>query len=348
MKFAAVKIATIVFLALGFCGAAAPPREARAVDTVTVKLGTLAPSGSSYHVALVEKGQKWRDATGGAVKLIIYADGTQGGEANMVRMMRAGVLTAGMLTVVGLSDIEPSVGGLSFLPLTFRSWDEFDYVLAKLSPRLEKMLLDKGFVVLFWGDAGFVRYFSKTPALHPDDFKQMKMFTWAGNAFQVDLMRSLGYNPVPLETANILPGLRTGLITAIPLPANQALLGQIYTAAPNMLGLKWAILSGATVVKKDIWDRIAPETQAKLREAAVVAGAKMRAASRKEDEDAITAMQGKGLKVNPATPQIENEWRQLTKVLYPQIRGKMVPADIFDEVQRLVAEYRANPKGAGK
>jgi hypothetical protein len=57
-------------------------------------------------------------------------------------------------------------------------------------------------------------------------------------------------------------------------------------------------------------------------------------------------MQKKGLIVTPVTPQAEEEWRQLTKVLYPEIRGKMVPADIFDEVQRLVAEYRK--KGSGQ
>jgi len=348
MKMTAAKIAILGTLAVSAFMTLRLPEAAQAIDPVSVKLGTLAPSGSSYHTALVEMGQKWRDATGGAVKLTIYPDGTQGGESDMVRMMRAGVLTAGMLTVVGLSDIDPSVGGLSFLPLTFRSWEEFDYVLEKLSPRLEKLLMEKGFVVLFWGDAGWVRFFSKTPALRPDDFKALKMFTWAGNAFQVDMMKSLGYTPVPLETANILPGLRTGLISAIPLPPNQALMGQVYTAAPNMLTLKWSVLSGATVIKKDTWDKIPPDAQKLLRDAASLAGKKMGAASRKEDEESILAMQKKGLKVNPASPQVEEEWRQLTRIIYPQMRGKMVPADIFDEVQRLAAEYRANPKGAGK
>ena len=348
MKSITLTVVLMIALALTIHGCAGACWEVQAAQSITVKLGTLAPSGSSYHTALIEMGQKWRNATGGSVKLIIYPDGTQGGEANMVRMMRAGILTAGMLTVVGLDDIEPAVSGLSNMPMVFRSWDEYDYVVGKLTPRLEKMLLDKGFVVLFWGDAGFVRFFSKTPGLHPDDFKQMKMFTWAGNAFQVDLMKSLGYTPVPLETADILPGLRTGLITAIPIPANQALLGQIYTAAPNMLDLKWSVLSGATIIRKNVWDKIPPDAQGRLLEAAAAAGEKLRTASRKEDEDAITAMQGKGLKVHPAIPQIEDEWRQLTKVLYPQIRGRMVPEDIFDEVLRLVAEYRANSKGAGK
>ena len=342
----AARIAVISVVALCSFGVLRDHWGTRAANPVQIRLGTLAPSGSSFHTALVEMGQKWRDMSAGSVKLTIYPDGTQGGEADMVRMMRAGILTAGMFTVVGLSEIDPSVGGLSFLPLTFRSWEEYDYVVEKLSPRLEKLLMDKGFVVLFWGDAGWVRFFSKTPAIRPDEFKQFKIFTWAGDAHQVDLMKTLGYHPVPRETADILPGLRTDLINAIPLPPNQAMLGQCYTVAKNMLALKWTVLSGAAIIRKDTWDKIPPDIQKQLRSAAAVAGAKIRASDRKEDEESIAAMQKKGLVVHPVTPQAEEEWRRLTKVIYPEIRGKVVPADIFDEVQRLVSEYRA--KGAGK
>jgi TRAP-type C4-dicarboxylate transport system substrate-binding protein len=339
-----MSIVRIVIMGILFAGAALnlqPPTNAWAMDPVPIRLGTLAPTGSSFHSALVEMSHKWRQASAGNIKLTIYADGTQGGEADMVRLMRAGVLNAGMFTVVGLSEIDRSVGGLSFLPLMFRTWNEYDYVVTKLSPRLEKLLLDKGFVVLFWADAGWVRFFSKTPALHPNDFKQFKMFTWAGNADQVDMMKALGYHPVPLETADILPGLRMNLINAIPLPPNQALLGQIYTAAPNMLSLKWSVLSGATVIRKDTWDKIPPDMQQQLRVSAASAGQKIRTSARKEDEESIAAMQKKGLKANPVSPQIEEAWKQLTNTLYPEIRGKIVPTDIFDEVQRLVAEYRA-------
>ncbi len=344
MKTLYARLAFIGTLILGASITLRTPVDAAPV--VAIRLGTLAPSGSSFHTALVEMGQKWRDASGGSVKLTIYPDGTQGGEANMVRLMRASALTAGLFTVVGISEIDSSVGGLSFMPLTFRSWNEYDYVLEKLSPRLEKILLDKGFVVLFWGDAGYVRFFTKTPAMHPNDLKKFKLFTWAGNAFQVDLMKSLGYRPVPLETTSILPGLRTDLIDAIPLPPNQALLGQVYTVAKHMLDMKWSVLSGAAIIRKDAWDKIPADLQKQLRTAAAVAGEKIRTSARKEDDESIAAMQKKGLTVHAITPQIEEEWRQLTKTIYPKIRGKEVPADIFDDVQRYVEEYRA--KGSRK
>jgi hypothetical protein len=51
-------------------------------------------------------------------------------------------------------------------------------------------------------------------------------------------------------------------------------------------------------------------------------------------------MKKRGLKVQAMTPQIEAEWRQVAAELYPMIRGRLVPADQFDEVQRVLAQYR--------
>ena len=74
---------------------------ARAETPVRINLGTLAPRGSAYHQSLQKMGEAWRDA---GVKLVIYPDGTQGGEADMVKLMRVGSLQGGLLTAVGLAD----------------------------------------------------------------------------------------------------------------------------------------------------------------------------------------------------------------------------------------------------
>ena len=103
----------------------------------TLKLGTLAPGGTSYHKSLQAMGEKWRQASGGAVRLTIFPDGTQGGEADMVGLMQTGNLDAGLLTAVGLSEIEPAITALQSMPMSFRSLDEVDYVGEKLRPQLE-------------------------------------------------------------------------------------------------------------------------------------------------------------------------------------------------------------------
>src|SRR6516162_8767518 len=120
---------------------------AHAEKAIRINLGTLAPRGSVYHQSLQGMAEAWRQAPGGGVRLVIYPDGTQGGEADMVRLMRVGSLQAGLLTAVGLSGIEPAVGGLQGVPLLFRNLEEYEHINEKLRPSLEKRLAEKGFVV---------------------------------------------------------------------------------------------------------------------------------------------------------------------------------------------------------
>jgi TRAP-type C4-dicarboxylate transport system substrate-binding protein len=317
-----------------------------AEKTVRINLGTLAPRGSLYHQSLQAMAESWRQAAGGSVRLVIYPDGTQGGEADMVRLMRVGSLQAGLLTAVGLSDIEPAVSGLQNIPMLFRSLEEFERVNEQLRPSLEKRLADKGFVVLFWVDAGWVRYFSKAPVMTPDDLKRMKIFVWAGSPDQVSIMRRAGFTPVPLETSDILPGLQTGLITAAPLPPIFALAAQVDLRAPHMLNLNWAPLVGACVVKKDSWDKIPAGLRESLLKAAESAGKEIRASSHKESDRAVAAMQKRGLTVHEPSPEVVEQWRKEAEKTYPDIRGHLVPSEVFDQVQQQIQEFRA--AGANK
>ena len=53
-------------------------------------------------------------------------------------------------------------------------------------------------------------------------------------------------------------------------------------------------------------------------------------------------MQSKqGLKVTQASPELVAEWRSVIGTAYPAIRGKIVPAPLFDEVMSLVKAFRA-------
>jgi hypothetical protein len=41
---------------------------------------------------------------------------------------------------------------------------------------------------------------------------------------------------------------------------------------------------------------------------------------------------------------MQTEWRQLVESFYPKIRGRLVPADIFDDVMKLLQQYRGAAK----
>ena len=305
-----------------------------------LKIGSLVPKNSLYHRQLMEIGESWKKSQSGPSRFNVFTDGSQGGEAEMVRRMRIGQLQAALLSVVGLREIEPSIAALQNLPLAFRSWEELDYVREKMRPNMEKKFIEKGYVVLAWGDAGWVRFFSKQAAYRPDDYKKMKFFAWGAEAEQQEIMKSLGYTPVPLEPTDILPSIQTGMISVVPSTPYFALASQIYNSAQHMLEINWAPIVGAFVITKKSWDEMTPEMQRALKASSDKAGGVIRMQARKEVEEAVDAMKKRGLQVNKPNAEQMKEWQTLSESLYPRIRGKMVPADTFDEVFMHLKTYR--------
>jgi TRAP-type C4-dicarboxylate transport system substrate-binding protein len=312
-----------------------------------LRIGTIAPRGSVYHQALLEMGETWRRAEAQGASFTVFTDGAQGGEADLVRRMRIGQLNGALMSVIGLVEIDNGVAALQLMPLMFRSWEEVDAAGDRVRPLLERRLGEKGFVVLFWAEGGWVRFFSKERALRPAEFKRLKLFAWSGDPEQTALMKAMGYQPVVLETADILPGLQTGLINAVPVTSMWALASQIDGTAKHMLDIRWVPIVGAAVVTRKSWDALSPAGREALQRAAAKAAADLRAQRSASDLEAIEAMKRRGLHVHALTPELEAEWRQLAESVYPKIRGTMVPPDMFDAVQRAVAEYR-NGAGAAK
>jgi TRAP-type C4-dicarboxylate transport system substrate-binding protein len=306
-----------------------------------LRIGTLAPKNSLYHRQLQAVGEVWRSAQGNNSKYLIYTDGSQGGEAELTRRMRIGQLQAALISVVGLREIEPSIAALQNLPMLFKNWEEVDYVREQMRPSIEKKFLDKGFVVLAWGDSGWVRFFSKDPGFRPVDFKKMKFFAWGSESEQQEIMKSLGYTPVPLETSDILPAIQTGMINVVPSTPYFAMASQIYNTAPNMLEINWAPIVGALVITKTAWDNMSPGTQQAVRIASDKAGLEMRTQARVEVDEAVAAMKKRGLIVNKPNAEQRKEWADLADKLYPRIRGSMVPAETFDEVFAHLRTFRA-------
>jgi TRAP-type C4-dicarboxylate transport system substrate-binding protein len=307
-----------------------------------IKMATIAPEGSSWHRVLLDMGKEWKRVSGGKVTLRIYPGGVVGDEEAMLRKMRVGQLQAAAISGLGLTFLDRSFYALH-VPMMFASEEEFDYARSKLSPKLEKILEKKGFIVLNWGDAGWVHFFAKDPFTHPSEMKPMKLYLGAGDAMLTQLYKEAGFRPVPISIVDMLPSLQTGLVEAFNSVPLAALAFQWFALAPNMADLNWSFLSGATVIDKRAWMKIPEELRPKILKVSRDASKRLRREIRTLNENAVKAMVENGLKVNHISPSVEAEWRKLVEDIYPQIRGKIVPADVFDEVRMYRDEFRSSP-----
>jgi len=331
---------------LTFCLLLALTAAPAAAQTVVVKMATLVPQGSEWHTTLLELAEAWKQASGGRVSLRLYPGGVAGDDGDIVRKIRLGTLDAGLLTANGLADIDRSVFALA-MPMMYASYDEFDYVLERMTPELERIYAAKGFVILAFADAGWLHFFTKTPVRVPNDLKAQKLFTWAGDPAGVELWKAAGFNAVPLPSTEISTALQTGLVTAITSSPQAAVLMQWYSHAPNMTEVNWAVLLGGVVISTTTWQRIPADLRPALLAAAQEAGRKLREQTRGGAVRDVEAMAKRGLNVVRLDSETEKLWRDTAEAGYPTLRDRFVPGAAVDAAMKLRAEYRSQAPGAG-
>ncbi len=331
-------------LALVVLGDTAGPEFPRlSTQDQTVKLGTLAPEGSPWHGIIRDMAEDWKKAADGKIQFRIYPGGVAGDEPVMIQKMKVGQLHAAALTGVGLAEIAPEIMALQ-MPMMLQSYEELDYVVEKTAPRFEKILKDKGYTVLNWGDAGWVTFFADRPVIRPDDLKKVKLFIWATSTTEAALWKDEGVQPVPLAATEIHPSLKSGLINAFSTTPLAALSFQWFGSAKNMTDLKWAPLVGATVITNKKWDSIPEAQKPALVKAAKESGERLRRETRKLGADAVGVMQKHGLQVHPVPADALAEWEKWARGAWPRLMGKDIPQELVAEIEKLRDEARAKKK----
>jgi TRAP-type transport system periplasmic protein len=329
-------VALILVLALLLCGIAPPPIDAQ---TVRIRLGTVAPRGSVWAQELEVIREQWREISGGRVDLRIYPSGVLGDEVEMLRKVRAGTLQGVALSQIGLSRVDPGAGALS-IPFLLRSDAELDYLRQKLSVRLTRQLEQQGFVLVNWGEAGWVYMFTKRRMRAPDDLRAMKLFTSAGDPDNERLWKDLGFNVVPISLTDMSVALQTGMIDAFDVPPLFALLDRSYAQARYMLDLPIAPVIGGTLIERATWEQIPADLRPRLIEASMKAGDRLRVEVRRLEKEAIAEMRQRGLEVVELDAAGRQLWIREAENAYPRLRGTYAPAELFDEAKRLVEEFR--------
>lgn len=325
---------TIAALVLAAC-LTAFPAEAR-----TLKIATVAPEDSPWFEMLSRMAQEWEGAAGGKVTTRIYPAGIAGDEFTLISKMRVGQIDAAMLSIGSMPDIAWQLRALH-MPLLIQDYDELDHVMAEMSPVFERHMLDQGFRVLAWGDAGFVQFFSTEPVIGPDDLKTQRLFAWGSNSQYIDAWRDMGYNPVPLPATDIFVSLETGVIDAIAVPPIAALANQWFGIARNMTDMAWAPMVGAIVISERAWRKVPKGLRAEFEGIARAAARDAQAKTRAVGPQAVAAMKANGLQVHAVPPETLAAWRAAVDKGFTPLVGDIVPADLLARIQKLVAEHRA-------
>ena len=304
--------------------------------TTKITLGSILPANSIWDKALKQMAAEWQRATDGRVTLRVQGGFTD--EGTLVRRLRRGRPQAAVFGLPGKLDDAFNV--LS-VPFFFESDAEVFHVVEKLTPIFERVLADRGLVLLNWGHAGWAHFFTKNRVENLEDLKRPKLSTTAGDDRMLQWYKENGFDPTPLATTDVLLGLSTNLINAHPSPPFVALLFQWYDETPFMLDVPLAPVLGITVVTERTWNQISAEDQRTLRASAKRLEQDLLRDVPAQERRSIEAMQKRGLTVVELDDAAKASLREVADGLTASWRGTMIPADVYDQALRERNNFRA-------
>jgi len=144
-----------------------------------------------------------------------------------------------------------------------------------------------------------------------------------------------------LAATDILTGLESGLIDAVPTTPIAALSFQWFGLAQHMTDVKWAPLIGATVISTKTWSAIPENLRTQMLQSARDIGERLRGQVRPLETQAIQTMVDHGLVVHAVPPDIVADWKKGAQDCLPRIVPAMVPVAPVRTVEDLRDDYRA-------
>ena len=306
-----------------------------------LKIATLAPEGSAWMKRFHEAGRAIEKRSGGRLKLKIYAGGIMGDEPDVIRKIRIGQLQGAAVTGIGLGIIQPAVRVLD-LPFLFKSYDELDYIRETLNSEFEKKFEERGYVLLGWGDVGWIHVFSNRPVTTREELLATKLWAWVDDPLAHRMFKEIGVKGIPLSLPAVLPHLQTGLINAAYGSPLSTLALQWYTKLKYMSDLPITMANAAVVVSKKSFDALPNNLQLILKEEGKKMERMLVEQVRRDNVESLKVLKKYGIKVTKTQPELMQEMRRASYSVWDQLEGTLYPPELLAQVQELLAVRRTS------
>jgi len=306
------------------------------------QFGTVVPKGAGYarqleHLILPIVDQ----VSGGNISVKVFWGGIMGDDTDIIRKMRFGHLNGAGLTGFGATILCPEMAILE-LPFLFNSYEEVDFVKARLRDGFQRYM-GKSHVFLFaWIDQGFDQVYSSAyPMTQLEHFRKARFMTWHG-VMEEETFKALGAKPLPVRSVQMGPTLDQNLADSMIGPVILVVGTQMFMRFKfvNTVHLRYS--PAVVVVNSEDWLNL-PEKYKdeyfRLRDGMETEFAD---AMRRENRRFMIALQKYGIQETSLEKDDLAMMRQLTRPLWEQLAGRLYPADLLVKVLELIEEYRAS------
>jgi len=215
-----------------------------------------------------------------------------------------------------------------------------DHILPRVNDRLEKVLEEKGYVLLGWSEIGFIYMMSNKPMSSVKAVRGAKVWMPEGDPVSQAVFEKAGVSPVPLAISDVLLALQTGLVDVIYRTPFGAIVLQWFTKVKYVTQAPLSYSLGAVVMTRKSFESLPDDHQETLKEIFRDKLVTLNAEARKENEEALKLMAREGIQYVELSPQELARFRTVAREAIEDITGKVFSKKILETVKGQLAEFR--------
>jgi tripartite ATP-independent transporter DctP family solute receptor len=314
---------TVIAGAASFASIGLIRTPARAAQ-FTFKVGYPLPQGHPQHIRMTEAAAKILTATNGRLQLQLFPNSELGSDDSSVSQLRSGAMEmyVGSDGVLSTVVADAAIEGVGF---AFKSQPQaLAAIDGQLGDLVRKQMLTKGIYPFnkCWVN-GFRQIVTSTkPIKSVDDLAGMKIRT-PGAKLYVDMFKTLGAAPTPVNVADVYTALQTKILDGVEVPLSIIEASKWYepTKYLSITNHIWGNLFVAANL--DAWKSLPPDIQAVLNREIDRAGMLERGDMLNADVALRTKLQSQQLVVNDVSDL--GRFRAKLKPFYTDMKSSFSP-----------------------
>jgi len=327
-----VKAATALVLVLLSARASAEP--------VRIRMATVAPEGSSWAHEFHTLAREIESATRGEVQIKWYLGGIAGDEVASLERVRRGQLD-GVAGAMFCDRLAPSIRIGRVIGL-FQSREEWQYVMNRLIPQLDKEFNRSGFVDLGLGSFGDIMFFSRHPIRTFDELKATRFWSYDLDEMTTSLMRMMGIDVVPMPLDAASHAYDEGKVDGFISTPTAALAFQWSARARYLSDLTAAELPGCIVMTERVMDMLTLEQRRIVIDATAKFAERFRELGRMQDDELLGGLfERQGLHRSLADASLRAGFLAASRAARDKLAPHLVPHALLARTLGWLADYRS-------
>ena len=260
-------------------------------------------------------------ATGGQVKVKVFANSTLGSEEKMLQAVQSGTQEFYLGSLVPFSVRKKELQIFDF-PFLFSNDAEVAKVLdGPVGQKLLDDLSDTGAIGLTWAGGAFRNVANgKRPINKFEDLKGLKVRVMQ-SPLAIESFKAMGINATPMAYSEVFTALEIGALDGLEHPPVDMFQNKIYEVQKHLAITHHVYTPVALVVSKKWFSSLTADQRASVNKAAVIARDFQRAEEIRQDKDAVRQLQSKGMAVTEMAPAELEKMRNAVKPVIEKFSG---------------------------